>query len=89
MAASAIRSDLVVNTRTLRAWVCAALLAVVILVGAFNVLSLNEAFGDGPPYYAQTTNMDKWTDPLPMLVIVDAFTVLLVASTLYLARPKC
>ncbi len=37
----------------------------------FNYTVIVEAFGDGPPYYNRTTNMDKWTNPLPMLAIVD------------------
>jgi hypothetical protein len=63
-------------------------LAVVLLVGAFNVFNLNEAYGNGAPYYSRTTNMDKWVDPLPTLVSIDAFAVLLVSATLFLARRK-
>lgn len=29
------------------------------------------AFGSGPPYYGQTTNMDKWRNPLPLLLGID------------------
>ena len=76
------------NIRTLHARTRAALLAIVLLVGAFNVLNLNEAYGDGPPYYARTTNMDKWTDPLPVLALVDVVTLLLAAAIWHLARRK-
>ncbi|GJH28752.1 hypothetical protein [Caballeronia novacaledonica] len=62
------------------------LLLVVLFVGAFNVLNLNEAYGDGPPYYARTMNMDKWTDPLPALAAIDAVTVLLIVAVVYVAR---
>jgi hypothetical protein len=34
----------------------------------FNYVSLNEAYGSGPPYYSRTTNMDKWVNPLPVLI---------------------
>ncbi|HEY2020596.1 hypothetical protein [Paraburkholderia sp.] len=56
------------------------LLAFVVAVAAFNVINLNEAYGSGEPYYSRTTNMDKWTDPLPVLAIVDGAAVLLVAA---------
>lgn len=32
---------------------------------------LSEAFGSGPPYYGRTTNMDKWQNPLPLLIPLD------------------
>ncbi|WP_338522215.1 hypothetical protein GE569_32485 [Burkholderia gladioli] len=54
-------------------------LVVVALAAAFNVLNLQEAYGDGPPYYGQTTNMDKWESPLPMLLPVDAVVIVLLA----------
>ncbi|WP_186167807.1 hypothetical protein [Burkholderia gladioli] len=50
---------------------------IVFLTAAFNVLNLQEAYGDGPPYYGQTTNMDKWESPLPMLLPVDAVVIVL------------
>ncbi|URV28016.1 hypothetical protein [Burkholderia gladioli] len=52
-------------------------LVVVALAAAFNVLNLREAYGDGPPYYGRTTNMDKWESPLPMLLPVDAVVIVL------------
>ncbi|WP_322041873.1 hypothetical protein [Paraburkholderia sp. J67] len=57
-----------------------ALTALVAVVVAFNVINLNEAFGDGPPYYSRTTNMDKWTDPLPVLAVLDALAAIAVAA---------
>ncbi len=50
---------------------------IVFLTAAFNVLNLQEAYGDGPPYYGQTTNMDKWESPWPMLLPVDAVVIVL------------
>jgi len=65
-----------------------ALLALVVLLGIWNVLDLQEAFGSGPPYYSRTTNMDKWTNPLPMLAAVDLAALALVTCYLHLSRRK-
>lgn len=56
-------------------------IAVILLCSSawLNYTHLTEAFGSGPPYYARTTNMDKWTNPVPVLVIIDTITVLAVA----------
>ena len=63
------------NTRLLLTWFCAV--AVVVGVLWFNYINLIEAFGAGPPYYSRTTNMDKWENPIPVLVGVDAAVGLL------------
>ncbi|KVM70312.1 hypothetical protein WJ59_00600 [Burkholderia gladioli] len=52
-------------------------LIIVLLTVALNLLNLREAYGDGPPYYGRTTNMDKWESPLPMLLPVDAVVIVL------------
>ncbi|WP_250513111.1 hypothetical protein [Caballeronia sp. INDeC2] len=57
----------------------------IILQGDSNA-SLNQTYGDGPPYYARTMNLDKWTDPLPVLAAIGAMTVLLIAVVVYVAR---
>lgn len=62
------------------------LLVMLALVIAFNVLNLQEAYGGGPPHYSMTTNMDKWTNPLPTLGIIDGITVLIVAAYVYVLR---
>lgn len=80
------RNRFAVNITTLQTRLGAALLAAVLLVTAFNVLNLNEAYGDGPPYYARTVDMDKWSDPLPVLGTVDVIAALLVAVTVYVTR---
>lgn len=52
----------------------------VILLGFtlyINVVQLNEAFGSGPPYYSRTTNMDKWSNPVPYLALLDLIILLL------------
>lgn len=43
---------------------------------AFNIINLLDAYGSGPPYYSRTTNMDKWENPLPVIVTVDFLTIL-------------
>lgn len=48
---------------------CLALLAFVTYV---NYDALVGAFGSGPPYYGRSTNMDKWENPIPTLIVVDA-----------------
>lgn len=36
-----------------------------------NVSLLWEAYGGGPPYYGQTTNMDKWSSPWSILLLAN------------------
>jgi hypothetical protein len=43
-------------------------------VAYVNYDAIVGAFGDGPPYYGRSTNMDKWESPVPILLIVDALT---------------
>ncbi len=66
----------------------AGLLVLVLLIVAFNAINLTEAFGNGPPYYGRTTNMDKWSNPLPVLAGVDALGVLAIAAYMYFLRRK-
>jgi hypothetical protein len=68
--------------------IAAGLLAVSVALIAFNVINLSEAFGSGPPYYGRTTNMDKWTNPLPVLAAVDVVGVFIVASGFYFLKRK-
>ncbi|WP_186015789.1 hypothetical protein [Burkholderia gladioli] len=53
------------------------ILIIVFLTVAFNMFNLQEAYGDGPPYYGRTTNIDKWESPFPMLLPVDAVVIVL------------
>ncbi|KXU86189.1 hypothetical protein CI15_17040 [Paraburkholderia monticola] len=62
------------------------LLALVVAVTVFNVINLNEAYGSGEPYYSRTTNMDKWTNPLPVLAVVDGVAVIVVVGGFFLWR---
>jgi H+/Cl- antiporter ClcA len=43
------------------------IIAVLIAAGALIIPALTEAYGSGAPYYGQTTNMDKWQNPLPFV----------------------
>lgn len=43
---------------------------------------LNEAYGAGPPYYGRTANMDKWTSPWPVVLVVNAVALAVVISVL-------
>ena len=61
-----------------------ALLLLLVSVGLFgfatyvtydNVIG---AFGSGPPYYNQTTNMDKWQNPIPYLVGLDLIVLVVI-----------
>lgn len=56
------------------------IIAIILLIGVtvllgfaiyVNIDNIAGAFGDGPPYYGRTTNMDKWGNPIPFLVIFD------------------
>lgn len=51
--------------------------AVVALCAYVNFQLLDEAFGAGPPYFARTTNMDKWVNPVPGLLVLDGVAVVL------------
>ncbi len=69
----------------MKRWALAALvLAVVLLAGVawLNVGVLAEAYGDGPPYYGRTTNMDKWSDPVPLLLVIDVVTLAVMGALL-------
>jgi hypothetical protein len=52
-----------------------ALLGAALFVGFVNYDNLVGAFGDGPPFYGRTTNMDKWRNPIPYLIALDVVTV--------------
>ena len=68
-------------------WACwLAALALIGLVAWLNWFNLNEAFGDGPPYYGRTTNMDKWANPAPVLIALDAVTAVIAVALLRFAR---
>lgn len=57
-------------------------------VGWLNYDSLREAFGSGPPYFGRTTNMDKWQNPIPGLLMVDALALLIFAVAVQMFRRR-
>jgi len=59
-----------------------AIAILVLIAGYLDWLSLTEAYGSGPPYYGRTVNMDKWSNPLVSLAVVNSVAVIgiLVAS---------
>lgn len=73
---------------------CVALLAVTgcAVSGARIHSTYSEYYGDGPPYYGGTTNMDKWQSPVADLVVATGVLVLSFAVLVYLAtrwrRPR-
>lgn len=65
------------------------LLIGIVCIIAFNVMNLIEAYGNGPPYYARTTNMDKWENPLPVLFLVELITfIIILGYCFYLKKRK-
>jgi hypothetical protein len=44
---------------------------VLALCAWFDYGMVAEYYGDGPPYYGRTVNMDKWSSPLPLLAVVN------------------
>jgi hypothetical protein len=58
--------------KKLFACVCIFLItAALIFVAYINYDTIVGSFGDGPPYYGRSTNMDKWKNPLPVLLLID------------------
>lgn len=57
---------------------CLLSLASVAALAILHVEVFQEYFGDGPPYFHRTANMDKWRNPIPALAVVDG--VVLVAG---------
>ena len=51
-----------------------------------NYTNLIEAYGDGPPYFNRTTNMDKWQSPILFLVIVNSIALIAIFSIHRLTR---
>jgi hypothetical protein len=63
----------------------------VVILGVCIVLDyriLTEAYGDGPPYYGRTVNMDKWTSPLLPLLVVNGLGAAATAVLSLLGRGR-
>ena len=69
------------------AWL--AVSAVTTLLLGWNLSELLEAFGDGAPYFGRTTNMDKWSNPLPALLVVDIFAIAAILVVRRTLRAHC
>jgi hypothetical protein len=63
-------------------------LALLGFVGWLNYEQLNEAYGSGPPYYNRTVHMEKWSNPLPGLLMIDAVCLLVGAAAVQLFRRR-
>ena len=46
-----------------------------IFVVYVNVDTIVGSYGDGPPYYGRTTNMDKWEDPISALALLNLVSI--------------
>lgn len=70
------------------------LLAALAVLGVLAVCALRtraiylEYYGDGPPYYGRTTNMDKWQSPLFELVVTNALGLAGLALLAYWLRRR-
>ena len=49
----------------------AASIALILIALMATYFSLTDAYGTGSPYFGRTQNMDKWSDPIPMLTAID------------------
>jgi hypothetical protein len=45
---------------------------------------LKEAYGSGPPYYGRSVNMDKWMDPLPVVIWFDVIVAVIAGGLCWL-----
>ncbi len=53
----------------------AASFAMLAFVVYMNYDAISGSFGGGPPYYGRSTNMDKWENPVPTLIVIDALAL--------------
>jgi multisubunit Na+/H+ antiporter MnhC subunit len=63
-------------------------LAIILFAGWLNYSELSVAYGSGPPFFGRTVNMDKWHDPLPGLLVIDALCLLVGAAAVQLYRKR-
>lgn len=71
--------------RRATSYVCYALsIALVGCLASATYDVVVESYGAGPPYYGRTTNMDKWTNPVPGLLAIDLPGLGVAGGLLYL-----
>jgi hypothetical protein len=63
-----VRKSQIVLGLTIAIWVLTLTLCTIAVV---------DAYGSGPPYFGRTTNMDKWTSPIPYLAVLVTSAVFL------------
>ncbi len=56
---------------------------IVVTCTYINYINLVEAFGSGPPYFDRTTNMDKWSNPIPFLVLLDIAVIIILGGLIW------
>ena len=54
-------------------WFLMIVIVVALTVRDYTILM--DAYGSGPPYYGRTTNMDKWTNPWPQLMVINVLGI--------------
>jgi hypothetical protein len=62
----------------------AAAITLIAVLAWANYDVIVESYGSGPPYYGRTTNMDKWTNPMPGLLAIDLPGLALAGGLSYL-----
>jgi hypothetical protein len=67
----------ILRFRLLGFLLCALSAVIILALIFFTYMAISEAFGSGPPYYGRSTNMDKWSNPVPILTCVNAFGLVL------------
>jgi len=75
-----------VKTSARRLFTSLAVISVVVVVAVCALrtrASYLEYYGDGPPYFGRTTNMDKWQSPVVELLVMNALGLAWVSLVVY------
>ena len=65
------------SKKTLKFVIRMSVLLLLVLTIYVNYHNLLGAFGNVPPYYGKSTNMDKWTNPVPYLIAMNVVVTIL------------
>ncbi|HKO47313.1 MAG TPA: hypothetical protein VJV79_06300 [Polyangiaceae bacterium] len=71
------------SRRPLSLFAALSIIAVLAVCALHTHATYLEYYGDGPPYYGRTTNMDKWQDPMLELVVTNTIGLACLASAAY------